>query len=503
MGTFGTYTGKMLISEDKREEFTADILKILNYGGMMQFDRTVICGHEITLLKPVEAGPDGRAVFCYNYFEDHIWEEACYHTDSGGFFSGKLGGREFCDVVTAVHFLYELYDSGAGFTQIDGEVIGTELYTGWINHVLGKTFSMKKRFRLWEHFEHYFLERSNPGYQTAEDYPLMETIPFHMYRAMGGIEFSDICYVMEGTDSLQEKDLGEGSYSQTVCRCKKLLERYLTENKNDENKRTEKIWELVKLSRHRRKKIQENGLSEIAQMSLELPARVLVYLTAEIRKYDFWTVWKELYKDIYRDEMMRQYVSDELARMREQEREKPVPPVITAEFFAYDDPLLFWDTPKELEGQPDYRFSDDDRAFWWDENGEVVLSAEMDLWLKNLAVQYQKQLDMIPEENQVNFKEEMVLLLEETEKFYRRIYAFADMFYEFLQNDTDRRYAAAVRQLKILVEENKAAGRIIEKVKPWWEITSRNVTHNKGRLTVKRYLSVMANRKLRKKYFGF
>ena len=110
---------------------------------------------------------------------------------------------------------------------------------------------------------------------------------------------------------------------------------------------------------------------------------------------------------------------------------------------------------------------------------------------------------MIPEENQVNFKEEMVLLLEETEKFYRRIYAFADMFYEFLQNDTDRRYAAAVRQLKILVEENKAAGRIIEKVKPWWEITSRNVTHNKGRLTVKRYLSVMANRKLRKKYFGF
>lgn len=503
MGTFGTYTGKMLIPEDKREEFTTDILKILNYGGMMQFEKAVICGHEIILLKPVEANQDSKAVFCYNYFEDNIWEDACYNADSGGFFSGKLGGREFCDVVTAVHFLYELYDSGAGFSQIDGEVIGAEIYTGWINHVLGKAFSMKKRFRLWEHFEHYFLERSNPGYQTAEDYPLMETIPFHMYRAMGGTEFSDICYVMEGTDSLQEKELEEGSYPKTVYRCKKLLEQYLTEDRNNENKRTEKIWELVKLNRCSREKIQEDGLFEIAQMSLELPARVLVYLTAEIRKYDFWTVWKELYTDIYRDEIMRQYVSSELAEMRKREIEKPVPPVTTAEFFAYDDPLLFWDTPKELEGQPDYRFSDDDRALWWDETGEVNLSAGMDTWLKNLAGQYHQLLEMIPKEKQGGFQEEMLLLLEEADKYYKRIYAFTDMFYEFLQNGTDRRYAAAVRLFKNLVEENKASGSIIEKMKPWWEITSRNVTHNQGRMAVKRYLSVMANRKLRKKYFGF
>ena len=45
--------------------------------------------------------------------------------------------------------------------------------------------------------------------------------------------------------------------------------------------------------------------------------------------------------------------------------------------------------------------------------------------------------------------------------------------------------------------------KIIEKAKYSWDLTSRNVTHNAGRLRLKRYLAVMANKKLREKYFGF
>ena len=39
MGTFGSYTGSMKISEEKKETFVRQVEKILNYGGMMQFEQ--------------------------------------------------------------------------------------------------------------------------------------------------------------------------------------------------------------------------------------------------------------------------------------------------------------------------------------------------------------------------------------------------------------------------------------------------------------------------------
>lgn len=35
MGTFGCYSGSMCIPENRKEEFIENILKLLNYGGMM------------------------------------------------------------------------------------------------------------------------------------------------------------------------------------------------------------------------------------------------------------------------------------------------------------------------------------------------------------------------------------------------------------------------------------------------------------------------------------
>ncbi len=86
---------------------------------------------------------------------------------------------------------------------------------------------------------------------------------------------------------------------------------------------------------------------------------------------------------------------------------------------------------------------------------------------------------------------------------FLRIYPFQNMFYEFVHHGNKMEYRAAVKLLKEIADENREEGKIIEKAKYAWDITSRNVTHNAGRLKLKRYLSVMANRKLREKYFYF
>ena len=50
MGTFGGYTGSMSISDKKKKEFTKNLLKLLNYGGMMQLDKVCMYGKEIGFL---------------------------------------------------------------------------------------------------------------------------------------------------------------------------------------------------------------------------------------------------------------------------------------------------------------------------------------------------------------------------------------------------------------------------------------------------------------------
>lgn len=55
-----------------------------------------------------------------------------------------------------------------------------------------------------------------------------------------------------------------------------------------------------------------------------------------------------------------------------------------------------------------------------------------------------------------------------------------------------------------LVDENRKDGAIIKHAASGgWSLTSKNVTANIARLRLKRYLSVMANQKLRYNYFGF
>lgn len=473
MGTFGSYTGSMKIAEEKKETFGRQVEKILNYGGMMQFEQISMYGYALGLLKPIELDPEGRIRFHYNYFEDDGWESAGFDGEETAFWSGKIGSAEFCDVVTAVHMLYELYDEGPGYAEVNGDVIGSRFYAGWLNNLLGTDFSMKKRFRLWRNFESYALSRVG-DYDDPPSGVLMDMIPAGLKYAACGVEFADLMNIMEGTEMLTEDEVVPGTYPADVYGCKKAVEAFLK--------------------------------ADIARFSLFLPARVIVYLTTERKwkKISFWETWKELRGSVYQDEVMKKYASDELEEERRELIETPVPPVRTSEFLRQDGWFTFHDTPEELKGKPNYYISDDDRLYWWDGFDEVIISEETDQWLKGLA---QRHKDIVDHMNEAGAGQEFIKgflsLFADIDQFYQRIFPFQSMFYEFLQNSGRREYRAAVDLLKKIADENQEEGKIIEKAKYNWDITSRNVTHNMGRLRLKRYLAAMANEKLRKKYFGF
>ena len=303
MGAFGEYLGSKEISEEKKEIFSRQMMKILNYGGMMGFEAVRLYGHEMGLLKPVEIFSRENIHFHYNYFEDNVWETAGFKIDSCDLWSEKIGMAEFSDVIMAGYMLYEAYSEDGGMAVIDGEIIDSTDYMGWINHILGTSFSMKNRFNLWKNAENFALSRIRSGYdEFLSKQMFSKIIPKELKYAAGGTELADLLYIIHGTSTLieEEKEMKQGTYSADILKCRQLLEKYFENNIDNP---IEELWNFLKKEFGIREKESDDRMKEIADMSLRIPARVFVYLAVEINgNMEFWKEWKELKDVVYQDE---------------------------------------------------------------------------------------------------------------------------------------------------------------------------------------------------------
>ncbi len=509
MGTFGYFTEKRdgIIPEDKKEEFSRNMCKLINRGGMMKLDKVCMYGQELIILVPIEFMADEEINFHYNYFEDCSWESAGYDPKTCSLWSGKIGSSEFNDVIMAGYMMYEAY-TDKGFAVCNGEVLNHTEYMGWINHVLGTTFSMKDRFDLWRRVEEYAEWR---GEDYEEDRfttkSLLEIIPHDMLRLAGGIDLADIMYVLNGTGdlTLENPEIHDDSYPSDVMKCKQLLDKYFTEKGHDG---IDGLWRLLKKDYNLRVEEKDPLLKDIAEATLYMPARVFVYLTVEcFDDMGFWSEWFKIKDSTYEDEKWKEYASEELNTLRKKGQDSPIDPVPTSDFLCQDGFFTFFDTPEELAGKPNYYISDDDRLFWWDGSDEVDISDGADKWLKDMASRHSELLEA---ENLMDVGDDFLKfflnILVDADNYYGRVMPFQSMFYEFLQNSKDPNFIAAVKLYKCLAddEENKKMGGVIKYAQNRaWDMVSKNVTCNKARMELKRYLSVMANSKLRKKYFKF
>lgn len=504
MGTYCEYVGEMKIPEDKKDLFVKQIEKLLNLGGVMQVESVNIYGFSQNLLIPLEISSGETVRFHFNYFEDDAWETAAFDPENCMLYTNKVGSQEFCDVMVAAYMLYEIYTRMPGLVTVNGEIESYIEIVGWLNQALGTDFSMKKRFELWKNAE-LLAEQRLEDYDDPFSFDdLMRIIPNGMEYAAGGTELADLLYISQGTETLTAEEVVPGSYPEDIFKFKKLIMKYLDEAGAEEG--TSQLLNLIKMNRDERACVKDEGLAEVAEMSLVLPARVIVYLTAEHRKMKFWKIWPELSKDVYHDEQGKQYASEELTAERKRIREMPIPKIGTSKYLRQDGGIIFWKTPDELKGKPNYYLSDDDRLYWWKEDSdEVCISEATDKWLRRLAERHREIVENL-DDGLVSdhFLRDFLALLKEITTIYKRVYPFETMFYEFLRNHNQKEYLAAIELLRQLKDENKEEGSVIEKVldRPW-SLSSKNVLFNAARLRMKRYLSLLANCELRKKYLGF
>ena len=243
---YADYLGERYVPVDKRQDFIRDLMKILNYGGMTILEKVCLYGKEICLLKPFEIHEMETVAFHYNYFEDNSWDWAKFDTKNIELYSKEIGTSEFSYVMVAAYTLYEYYDSKLGVAEINDQILFSRRSVGWLNHLLDKQYTMERRFDLWDAYELYCSSYKSREIKLDD---ILSFISCENIAFCGGVEFTDVCYVIYGTETLQKEEIEPNSYPEIVYKCKCLLKDFFQSGEFSENQKREQIWDLVRKSR--------------------------------------------------------------------------------------------------------------------------------------------------------------------------------------------------------------------------------------------------------------
>ena len=447
MGTYLDYFGDPTIPEEKREEFTQRVLTILDQGGMLDLEDVRLFGKRVWLLKPPQVLPGKDTIpFCYNYFEQDSWESAGYEPATCRFHTNKVGWRQFNLVCSAVYVLYEFYTDTFGIANEDDHVYDARKIIGWLNYLFGSRYDNRRVSDPWRIYQ------LLPDYRRDDD--LLALLP--VGTAVDPLGMLIYLTVTRAEHEAEWKQLSSSSEPDTVsvldCMigAEKALNEAVSASENPDADLLEQL--IAALNTGDSSRFLENARPQrcFTGMATLLPVELTAKLLADAFDQNFWAMLEKLRPSARNARSFWNLVCQPA---------EPVVPVDTALFL---------------------RCSDDDRAWWWRPDGNVRFSEEMNAWL----AQCRSSLETLAREEAAMHGTELLELLigtlDDIQKRYRSLFAFREMFYDFMAHGESPMVHAAVRFLKQMAEQEEDCT-----------------------VFLRRYLAVLGNLPLRKKVFGF
>ena len=461
MGTFLDCVGKPHIPEDQQEEFQQRMLRLFREGGMMCDESVEMFGKKITLLYTPELREDGRLWFNYNYYENDCWEDAGINADH--IFSNKVGWQHFCRVMSAAHVLEERSSDTPCFADLRDPDIPHWFTLGWLKYLFGEELPLESP-SIWDTYV--FLKNAGRYHQYGDSWD--NILERNIRCTWDELDFLAVKTVEHGTeevlreienDDSEDVSAGEGddpytlgaSYARLLAYVKKIPEQ-LTGTEDEQIQLIMKyLAEPDKdtiIARAEDEHEPEN-LRDLPLMEAYFPRQIVVKTLAEIYHRDFWDLWEQA-KEGYACHFYQKMVKEE---------QKPVQPIPTDVYLHLTpEEKLFCLSPEEME----------------------TLSQGTRIWLEVLQIRFNKALHAPkPWSDSLSFQRSMIETLSAVRARNARIWAFRDMFYEFLANWDQPAY--------------QAMWKLFEEMAAKEETTSSHL---------RQYLALLFNRPLRKAVFG-
>lgn len=503
MGTFATLFHKAGagIPDEKKEEFRSRIEKLFQMGGMMEMERVQLCEKKTVTIKKASMHDYGRD-FYYNYFEDDCWENAGFSTKSGSVWSEKIGWREFHQVVVAAYVLESLYIDGSAVAMVNGDIVTSQAYIGWINYLFQTQYPQKNNDP-WALFEALHdqtdmdLDRCDWGDFVQDLYGLLGY--YEINAVLTGSVFLEKEFDKPGDESRDEKD-GNLNFFDFAKRLKMAVNKFHMVNAQNGTWQLSLIVEMLRsyyeqdgMSLDVSKKYEDKDLEAICFFAALTDAPAYVFqVVSEVYDVDFWELWERV-KDVAKRKRI----------LYQLETPQETISVSTMDFFGVtsDDMILFWGDDKNVQ-----------------------FSQELKTWFDDLKSRF----DMLMESDYVveNPLYWILELMEYADENYYRIYSFSDFFKETMEHLNDRRFWTLWKIYDEMLHDPvmEEAGNVVfvpegpeyehvglhyfgtpprRRLKTNWDMIKKEERNNKARVTFRRYMALLENRKLRKEIFGF
>ncbi len=483
MGNFAGVMRYGKISEDMKKKLKSRIKLLMREAGLMEMYTWSDYGLGIDTISLPRIS-DKTVDVCYSYFEDDIWENAGYSDELGGVYSGKIGGSYFAKALLAAYVLEGRYYPGFSMViENDGHVLEKE-YMSWINYIFKEKFSIKldNPWTIYEYFHRI-------GKLEQEFYK----IPWKKYldEAIGVWGYYGVYAVQKGTSYI-EHDYHDINIPQFFKMLKNHLLKYKRKSLRENEQQVSEIMQIVQNSCEN---IDSFACREEAELlvgieegmkRLKHPV-IAVKLIAEIYEKDFWELWKSV------SEVAKNFPNQILPASH------PIEPESTISFFrTSNDELLLLGLHAE----------------------NTEFSEEMLKWMNGLKKRFDdKMLEDYEMEEPLRWIWEL-LVFADTE--YYRIYAFTHFLKETMKKLPDKKYIVLWK----LFEEMLYSPEMLSKVdlimtprgKPYrWnnfvyyekrrlpkcQCKQKEIRENEARAILRRYMALIANKKVRVKVFGF
>lgn len=453
MGTFLGYFGDTTIPEGKHEEFTQRVLAILNQGGMMGLEEVCIFGKQVWLMKPLQIQPgDDQVLFRYNYFENDFWETAGYRLNTCNFFTGKVGCRQFNRVCSAVYVLYEFYSDTFGIANQNGQIYSARAAIGWLNHLFQEHYGNGRVSNPWRIYQ--LLPKDCP----QDD--LLALVPHDTsVDVIGMLIYLFVTRNRHEADWKQLlQELRRKSDAISIVDCIMASENFLKNLRTSDEEAQLQVLEQLKSVLKKEKQEPSTQVPQtyfpFARLASLLPVEATAKLIADAFSLDFQSLLEEL----------QPYARDirSIWKFGDCQPAEPVPPMETALFLGC---------------------SDDDRAWWWKPDGDVHFSEGMTTWLSHCRSKLETLVGQSSLLHSVDFLKQLMETLSDIQQRLGYVFAFQQMFDDFMTHTESPMVQAAVLFLRLLSEQDGNEA----------DITNR----------LRRYLAVLGNLPLRKQVFGF
>lgn len=485
MGTFANqYKSEgVQIPPGKKEEFEQRLEKLFQAGGMMEVEMISMYGKTVPTIKKVAMHADGMN-FYYNYFEDDVWENAGYNKEKGRVWSNKIGWLCFHITVVAAYTLEAFYLDGAAHPMVDGRFVSYEKFpvSAWLNYLFHENYT-RLNHDPWKLYESLMLDKPDDYEAIIKDTSWISLTDIQNRSDLAGL--MDVYAAEEGTDNFytrrasEEKEKMEPfSLGKSMLIIKKLVHEFREKSAiPEEEQLAQLLGSLISFYKDGTKSDIELIFNIILfTIVSDIPAFFCRTLAEEYHT-DFWELWGQI----------RDFVPEIRNKDIKEEIPKPIPPVTTKDFLG---------------------LKDDDMIPYWEPDGDIVFSEETEQWFFELKIQYDTLM-----EREVSLEESplrwIMDILDFANSEFCEVFAFTNFWEETIEHLTDRRYLTLWElyddMLHTLWQEQWGAEteESKEKIRRYWGLKSGEKRKNAARNMLRRYMALVANKKLRKKVFGF